>query len=222
MYQWHWNLIWAHRIVLLRGAWITIELCFLALLAGTFIGLIFVFLRISKHPLVFVPILFLTEILRQLPLLVVLIWLYYVLPSVGIIISGFWAAFIGLSFNLAAYISETIRAGIESIPKGQAESAIALGYSKSLLMRKIILPQAFKRMLPNIMNLYINQIKLSALASVIAVNELLHMGNIIISATYRPLEVYTAVAVMYLIIIMPLVGIAYFIEKKLNLKTQSL
>ena len=180
------------------------------------------FLRRSKHPLVFVPILFLTEILRQLPLLVVLIWLYYVLPSVGIIISGFWAAFIGLSFNLAAYISETIRAGIESIPKGQAESAIALGYSKSLLMRKIILPQAFKRMLPNIMNLYINQIKLSALASVIAVNELLHMGNIIISATYRPLEVYTAVAVMYLIIIMPLVGIAYFIEKKLNLKTQSL
>ena len=91
-----------------------------------------------------------------------------------------------------------------------------------MTMRKIILPQVFRRILPNLMNLYINQIKLSSLASVIAVNEILHMGNIIISQTYRPLEVYTIVAVMYLLIIMPFVGISYLVEKKLNLERKSL
>jgi len=132
--------------------------------------------------------------------------------------SGFTVAFIGLSLNLAAYVAETIRAGIESVPSGQTESAVALGYNKIMVMRKIILPQAFRKMLPNLMNLYINQIKLSSLASVVAVNEILHIGNIIISQTYRPLEVYTMVAIMYLIIIMPFVSISYLIERKLNLE----
>lgn len=200
----------------------TIELCALVLLAGTLLGLLLALLRGTKHPLISFPAVAIIELFRQIPLLVVLIWLYYVLPSVNIVMSGFLVAFVGLSLNLAAYIAETIRAGIESIPKGQAESAIALGYSKMMTMRKIILPQVFQRILPNLMNLYINQIKLSSLASVIAVNEILHMGNIIISQTYRPLEVYTIVAVMYLLIIMPFVGISYLVEKKLNLERKSL
>ena len=216
MYQWQWNLIWLYRGALLRGAWTTIELCVLVILTGTLLGFLFVLLRKAKHPLISFPAIVLIEIFRQVPLLVVLVWLYYVLPSINIVVSGFLAAFIGLSLNLAAYAAETIRAGIESVPKGQTESAIALGYSRAMIMRKIILPQAFRRMLPNLMNLYINQIKLSALASVIAVNEILHIGNIIISRTYRPLEVYTAVAIMYLLIIMPFVGVSFFIERKLN------
>ncbi|MFA5871925.1 MAG: amino acid ABC transporter permease [Parcubacteria group bacterium] len=221
MYEWHWNIIWIHKVALLRGAWVTIELCALVLLAGTLLGLLLALLRGTKHPLISFPAVAIIELFRQIPLLVVLIWLYYVLPSVNVVMSGFLVAFIGLSLNLAAYIAETIRAGIESIPKGQAESAITLGYSKMMTMRKIILPQVFQRILPNLMNLYINQIKLSSLASVIAVNEILHMGTIIISQTYRPLEVYTIVAIMYLLIIMPFVGISYLIEKKLSFERKS-
>ena len=119
---------------------------------GTILGLVFTLLRRVKHPLIKWPISAINEILRDLPILVILIWLYYVLPITGIIISGFLAAFIGLSLSLAAFVSETFRSGIESIPKGQMESAIALGYSKSQAMFKIILPQAFKRMLPNLMS----------------------------------------------------------------------
>ena len=132
------------------------------------------------------------------------------------------AAFIGLSISLGAFVSETIRSGIESIPKGQLESAISLGYSKTQAMFKVILPQTFKQILPNLMGLYIHQIKNTALASVIAVGELLHSANIIISATYRPLEIYTAIAVIYLIIIVPLVLLSNYVEKKLKIRVKNI
>tara|TARA_Y100000310_G_scaffold28357_1_gene26977 strand:+ start:2003 stop:2674 length:672 start_codon:yes stop_codon:yes gene_type:complete len=221
-YNWHWNVIWQYREALFKGFLLTIELSILVIIAGTILGLIFALLRRSDHPLIRWPVIILNEILRDLPILVILIWLYYVLPITGIIISGFNAAFIGLSLSLAAFVSETFRAGIESIPKGQLESALSLGYSKSQAMFKIVLPQAFKRMLPNLMGLYIHQIKNTALASVIAVDELLHSANVVISTTYRPLELYTAIAFIYLIIIIPLVGISYYIEKKMGIKVKTL
>ncbi len=221
-YQWHWDVLWQFRFALWKGFIITIALSVLVIIAGTILGLIFTLLRRVNHPLIRWPISVINEILRDLPILVILIWLYYVLPITGIIIPGFLAAFIGLSLSLAAFVSETFRSGIESIPKGQMESAIALGYSKSQAMFKIILPQAFKRMLPNLMGLYIHQIKNTALASVIAVDELLHSANVVISTTYRPLELYTAIAVIYLIIIMPVVAFSYYIEKKLGIKMKTL
>lgn len=220
-YNWHWNVIWHYKEALFKGFLLTIFLSVLVIVAGTFLGLVFALLRRSSHPLIKWPIVAVNEILRDLPILVILIWLYYVLPITGIIISGFYAAFIGLSLSLAAFVSETFRAGIESIPKGQMESALALGYTKQQSMFRVVLPQAFKRMLPNLMGLYIHQIKNTALASVIAVDELLHSTNVIISATYRPLELYTTIAFIYLIIIMPLVGLSYYLEKKMGIKVRT-
>jgi polar amino acid transport system permease protein len=220
-YQWYWGIIFQYKIALAKGVLITLWLSTLIIATGTVLGIIFALMRRSEHPFVKYPTVFATEILRDLPILVILVWLYYVLPVFGLIISGFMAAYVGFSLTTAAFVSEAIRAGIESVPKGQLESAIVMGYNKLQAMTRIILPQAYKRILPNLMNLYINQIKLTALASVIAVNELLHIANILISSTYRPLEIYTAVAALYLIVIVPLAGIAYLIERKLGIKAKT-
>jgi polar amino acid transport system permease protein len=221
-YDWNWNIIWQFREALLKGILVTIELSVLVVIAGTILGLIFALLRRVDHPLIKYPTVFVVEILKDLPILVLLIWLYFVLPIVGITFPGFVAAFIGLSLSLGAFVAETFRSGIESIPKGQMESAISLGYTKSQAMFKVILPQSFKQILPNLMGLYIHQIKNTALASIIAVDELLHTANIIISATYRPLEVYTAIAIIYLIIIIPVVLVSHYIERRLGIKVRTL
>ena len=222
VYVWHWDVVFQYKEALLKGFLTTIELSLLTIFFGTLLGLVFAFLKKIEHPLIKYPTIGLLETLRALPILVIFIWLYYVIPVFGILISGYSAAFIGLTLSLAAFSSETIRSGIESIPKGQYESAISLGYSKIQAMVRIVLPQAYKRILPNLMGLYIHQIKNTALASVIAVGELLHTANIIISATYRPLELYTAIAVLYLIIIFPIVLLSFYIEKKLGVGVKQL
>lgn len=222
VYVWHWGVVWQYRTAILSGIVLTLVLSVLTILAGTLLGLLFVLLRRTNHPLLSWPTMIATEILRDLPILIILFWLYYVLPATGIIISGFAAAFIGLTLSLAAFVSEAIRSGIESIHRGQLESAIALGYTKTQAMFRVILPQAFKRMLPNLMSLYIHQVKNTSLASVIAVDEVLHATNVVIGTTYRPLELYTALAFVYLLIIAPFVIASYYVEKRLGTRTRTL
>ena len=155
------------------------------------------------------------ELFRVLPILVVIIWVYYVLPILfNWRLSAFTAAVLALSLHLSAFVAETVRAGIESVPQSQFESAEALGFNRSQIMLFVVLPQAVKNMIPNLLGLYINEVKNSSLASVIAVNELLHQGNLLISNTFRPLEIYTTIAVVYAILLIPLMYIARFLEKK--------
>ena len=134
-------------------------------------------------------------------------------PLFGIHISAFFTALIGLSLNLGAFSAEIFRVGIISIPKGQRESSIALGLSKYQTMKDIILPQAKRVIIPPLTGRYIETIKLTSLASVIAVDELLHSGQNLISVSYRPLEVYTIIALLYLAIIVPLTLILKKLEK---------
>jgi len=109
-----------------------------------------------------------------------------------------------MSINLAPFVSETLRAGLDSIPKGYTEAGIALGIPKRKIVRNILIPQVFSEMLPALITQYITLFKLSSLASVIAVNEILHTANNIISETYRPLEVFTVVALIYIVIVIPI------------------
>ena len=117
---------------------------------------------------------------------------------------------------MAAFVAETVRAGLESIPRNQFESGLALGMTSRQVMLKIVMPQAVRNMIPNLMGLYITELKNSSLTSIIAVNELLHRSNILISETFRTLEIYTTVAVVYLIIILPLVYLSRRIEHRLT------
>jgi polar amino acid transport system permease protein len=205
-YVWNFNVVFAYKEAILMGALTTLSLTLLAIFFGTILGAVLCIMRLSKNQAISFASAAFVEIFRDLPLLVVLIWLFYALPSfLNLGLSAYETAAIGLSFNLAAFASDIFRAGISSVHKGQREASLALGLNEFQIMREIVLPQAAKVILPPLTGRYIETIKLTSLASVIAVNELLHVGGNIISLSYRPLEVYTAVAVVYLAIIFPLV-----------------
>jgi polar amino acid transport system permease protein len=143
--------------------------------------------------------------MRTIPALVLIIWLYYCLPILfGLRLSATTAATLALALSSSAYSAEILRAGIRAVPTGQIEAAYALGYSRYLAARDIVAPQALKLMVPPFMGLFIATVKNSALASFIAVPELLHSTNNAISESFRPLELYTVVAVIYVAILLPL------------------
>jgi polar amino acid transport system permease protein len=216
MYEWNWQIISLYKVVFIQGALVTIGLTFFTVILGTILGVAFAFLKKSRNPIFSFIAKIYIEIFRAIPIIVLLIWIFYVVPILlDWRISAFVAAVIALSMNLSAFVAETVRAGLESIPHSQSESGLALGMSSRQVMIKIIMPQAIRNMTPNLMGLYINELKNSSLASVIAVNELLHRSNILISETFRPLEIYTTVAVVYLIIILPLAYLSRWFEHKL-------
>ncbi len=223
MYTWEWGIISQYQWVFIEGALVTLCLTLLVVITGTLLG---VAIGIIRPNLIFPFSLFIKiyiELFRALPILVLLIWIYYVLPIlVDVRLSPFIAGYLALSINLSAYVAETVRAGIEAIPKNQYESGITLGFTRSQVMWRLILPQAIRSMLPNLLGLYITQLKNSSLTSVIAVNELLHQSNSVISNTYRPLEVYTAVAGIYVAIILPITFLCDHVERMLAKKTKQL
>ena len=118
-----------------------------------------------------------------------------------------------LSFSQAAFLAEVFRAGVESLEKGQMESARSLGMSYSLAMRRIILPQAFKNVVPEYVNNFVGMLKWSALAMVIGCPELVHSGQNVIQHTFRPLEIYSAVAIIYFLICYPFAMASRYIER---------
>jgi len=214
-YTWDFSVIFDYKEAILNGTLITLELTFFSLIIGTILGLIICLCKLSKNHLLKYPAIFFVEIFTGLPLLVLLIWLYYALPIfTGVNISALPTAIIGLSLNLAGFSAEIFRAGIISVPKGQTEASLALGLSRFQILTKIILPQAIKLIIPPLSGRYIETIKLTSLASVIAVDELLHSGQNLISVSFRPLEVYTIIALIYLIIIIPLTMILRKLEKR--------
>jgi len=214
-YTWNFSTIFDYRLAIFHGALMTLELTFFSLIFGTILGVLLALCKLSKNSLLRYPAIIFIEIFTGLPLLVLLVWLFYALPIfTGITISAVPTAIIGLSLNLSGFVAEIFRAGIQSIPKGQTESSVALGLSKFQTIKRIIIPQATKLIIPPLSGRYVETIKLTSLASIIAVDELLHSGQNLISVNFRPLEVYTVIAIVYLIIIIPLTFILRKFEKK--------
>ncbi len=215
MYTWNWEVMYTYRSVFIHGALETMILTLLTVLIGTAGGIIIAIVRRSENPVFSVMAKIGIDLIRALPILVLLIWAFYVLPLLtGWKLSPFTTATFTLSLHLSAFVAETIRAGVESIPKHQFESAEALGLTPLQTMTQIIAPQAIRNILPNVLGLYVTQIKNTSLTSVIAVNELLHVSNTLISASYRPLEIYTVVACIYVALIEPCEIGVHFLERK--------
>ena len=203
-YQWNFDIIWQFREAFLHGAVVTLELTAITIVLGSVVGVVLALARLSNHTWVRWPAIGVIELLRGLPLLVLLVWIYFCAPILlGIRITAFQTAIVAMSLNLSAFAAETFRAGIQAIPPGYIEAARSLGLSVGQTMYRVILPQATRAMLPALVGLYVTMLKLSSLASVIAVVELLHVTNTAISQTYRPLELYTAVAAVYLMLVLP-------------------
>jgi len=212
-YSWDFRVILLYKAAFLAGTILTVKLTASSILLGTVGGVLLALGRLSPRLVFRWPSIAIIETFRALPLLVLLVWLYYCTPILFNVRPGaFLSAAIGMSINLAAFAAETFRAGIEAIPKGYVEAARALGMSQNQTMWRIILPQVTRQMLPPLLGLYITMLKLSSLASVIAVTELLHSANNVITKTFRPLEVYSTVAVIYILIVLP----ATFLSQRLE------
>ena len=201
--------------ILARGALITISLTALSTFFGTILGLIAALGRISRNRVLRSLSHFYTWAIRGTPLLLQLYFIYYGLPQLGIRLDAFPAAAIGMSVCAGAYISEIIRGGIESIDKGQMEAARSLGMTYLQAMRRIILPQAYRRLIPPMGNEIIALMKDTSLASTLAMVELMRSARHIDAATLRSLEAYTAAGIIYLAMTTILTVAFNQIEKKL-------
>ena len=215
-YAWDFSFLWAYRWLILAGLGITIAYTVGTILLGLAIGLVTGLLRLSRNPMITAPLVAYVEIFRCTPLLVQIVWFYYALPVVlGIDIPAHVAAVLVLSLYTGAFYAEIIRGGVNSIERGQWDAARAIGMRRRQVMRHVILPQAVKRMIPPFMNQSIIQLKNTSLVSTIAVADLLYQGTIITAATYRPLEVYTMVAIIYFLVLFPLTLAAQQVERRL-------
>jgi polar amino acid transport system permease protein len=214
-YTWHWQLIWDFRRVFLRGIEITLLVTWWALLIGLGLGLLLGLMRSSRKAVLRWPAAVYVDVFRATPILVQLVWIYYALPIVlGLQMGNITAASVGIGLHAAAYIAEIFRGGIASIDRGQSDAAKSLGMGYGQQMRRIILPQAVRRMVPPFINEFATLMKLTTLGSVLAVNELLHEAENLINNTYRPLEVYTAVAVMFGLMIYPFIWLSQRLEQR--------
>jgi polar amino acid transport system permease protein len=218
-YAWDFGFLWSYRWLILWGLGITIVYTIVTIALGLVLGLVVGLLRLSRNRLVTLPLVAYVEIFRCTPLLVQIIWFYYAFPVViGVDIPAPVAATMVLSLYTGAFYAEIVRGGVNSIERGQWDAAQALGLRRVQLLRLVVLPQALRRMIPPFMNQSIIQLKNTSLVSTIAVADLLYEGQMITAATYRPLEVYTMVALIYFAVLFPLTLAAQWVEQRLARK----
>ena len=202
---------------LLGGLRYTIELSLTAIVLSMIIGLLIALPGLSsKRPLRMVNRTY-VELVRAVPILVLILWTYYGLPQVaGIDISVFWAGVIALTLSDSAFQAEIFRAGIQSVGRGQREAAqsISLGYVDT--MRYVILPQAIKRILPPLGNQLVYMLKMSSLVSVIGMEELTRRANELVVSEYRPLEIYTFLVLEYLVLILVVSAGVRWLENRMR------
>src|SRR6266513_4419021 len=212
-YVWDFAILGKYSHLFWLGLGWTIAYTIGTVLLGTMLGLVVGILRLGRWPGIDWLLLAYIELFRCTPLLVQIIWFYYALPVViGIDIPATLAAVLVLSLYTGAFYAEIVRGGVNSIERGQWDAARAIGMRRGQVMRYVILPQAVKRMVPPFMNQSIIQLKNTSLVSTIAVADLLYEGQMITAATYRPLEVYTMVAVIYFAVLFPLTLMAQGVE----------
>jgi len=201
---------------LLRGCLVTLELSIASLALGMIFGIVLALFRISSiKPLKAFSMTY-VWVVRGTPLLVQLFILYFGLPQLGIEMSSMTAGILGIGLNTGAYISEIIRSGIIAIDSGQMEAAESLGMSYPKAMVRIIAPQVIRIIVPSLLNQFIITLKNSSIASLVTITELMRAGNQIIYATFRSFEVYTVVALLYLIMCSALMVLSRYVEKKLE------
>lgn len=215
-YEWSFGFLLRYEHLFWKGIGITLAYTASSVALGLLIGLLLGVARLSRSRLLNVPLVAVIEVFRCTPLLVQIIWFYYALPVIlGIQIPASVAATLVLSLYTGAFYAEIFRGGIVSIEAGQWDAARALGLRGVHLMRFVVLPQAVRRMVPPFMNQSIIQLKNTSLVSVIAVPDLLYQGTLITADTYRPLETYTVVALIYFALLFPATRLVQWYELRL-------
>jgi polar amino acid transport system permease protein len=200
--------------ILMSGVALTIIVTIGSLLLSTVLGLIWALMRVSGIGVLSGVSAGLINVIRGIPIIVLLFYLYFVMPEFGITLTALQAAILGLGIAYSAYQAENFRAGIEAIDKGQIEAAQAIGMGWGQTMRRVVLPQAVKIVLPPYGNVMIMMLKDSSQASTITVAELALQGKLIASSTFKNTSVFTLVALMYLTMSIPLILLVRHFEKR--------
>lgn len=216
MYQWNFDIVWSYHRLFLMGTAMTVGLTIAIVILGLVVGLVAGIAQLARSPVLRWASWLYIEMFRLTPLLVLLLWFYYALPIMtGIMLDALTAATLALTLYGGSFYAEIIRGGIVSIEPGQTEAGLALGMTPARVMRRIVLPQALKRMIPPLMNQSIIQFKNTSLVSVLAVPDLVYQGQVVAMDTYRALEVYTVVGAIYFVVLLPMTVIVKRAEKHL-------
>jgi polar amino acid transport system permease protein len=210
------NVVTDNWLFLVSGANATLLVTAAALAIGVVVGLPLGMARLSTRRFISAPTIAYIEVFRNTPALVQLIWIYYCLPILtGINMSAVVSCTIALGLNAAAYIAEIFRAGIQAVDRGQVDAARSVGMSYLQTMRKVVLPQAFRRMIPAFVNETVSLLKYSSLVSVLGVADLTYQAQALSTTTYRPIEVFTFIAFVYFVLCTVLSYLARRLELRL-------
>lgn len=214
-YTWRFDVVQENLPFLLQGLWMTFSLTVLCMIAGLLLGLFVALARLSSWRIIHGPAYAYTELFRTTPLLVQIVWVFYVLPLLtGITLTPFYSGLVALGLNVGAFMSEIYRAGILSISRGQMDASLALGMTKFQAMHRTILPQAITRMIPPMATTWVSLFKDTSVLSAIGVTELMFQARHVAVDTYRPLEVFTVTALIYFVITYPQsIGVNYLYKK---------
>ena len=216
-YRWNFAPLLDNADVLWVGALGTLRIFAICAVVGLGLGLLVGLARQSANGWLRRPATVFVEFFRNTPVLVQILWFYFALPILlPFDISPLAAAALGISLNSAAFTGEIVRGGIQSIERGQWEAGRALGMTPAQTMRRIVLPQALRRMLPALTNRGIEIFKMSTLASAVAYVELLQQGKLLASLNFNPIETYTVIAVVFFLCLLPLVQATYALERRMG------
>ena len=210
------NLVLHNLLFLLEGAYWTLLIAVSSMVAGFFVGLAAVLARLRGPAWLIALERFYVSAIRGTPVLVQIFIVYYGLPDVGITFKPLTAAILSLSINIGAYLSETFRAAILSVPKGQMEAALSLEMSPAQALRRIIFPQAARVAIPPVGNTFIGMLKETSLVSVITVTELLRSAQLLVAQYYLVMPFYFAIAVMYWLMSTGLSSVLNAVERRLS------
>ncbi|MDD8023765.1 MAG: amino acid ABC transporter permease [Paracoccaceae bacterium] len=202
--------------LLVTGLWQTVAVTLLSLVLASALGLVWSIMRSSGNRWLELPARYIVEFLRGIPILVVLFYIYFVMPEIGLDLTAFQAGVVGLALTYSCYIGETFRGGIEAVDRGQVEAAKSIGMKHGKMMRRIVLPQAFRIALPPYGNNMVMLLKDSSQVSVISVAELTMQGKMLASSTFDNMTVFTMVAALYLCLTIPLNILMRRVELKMG------
>ena len=200
--------------ILLQGVWLTVLVTLGSLALSTALGLAWVLMRVSGVAWLARTSVVLVNLIRGVPIIVILFYVYFVMPDLGVSLSAVQAAVIGLGLAYSAYQSENFRAAIEAVDAGQREAAASIGMGWGLSMRRVILPQALRVALPGFGNVCVMMLKDSSQASTITVAELALQGKLIASSTFKNTAVFSLVALLYLCMSLPLILLVRRLERR--------
>ncbi len=210
-----WNIIRESIPLLAEGVIVTLQVSSLAAVLGLALGVILGLGSLSRNRPIRWFVSAYVDFIRGTPLLIQIFLVFFALPMIGIRFDEFWAGVFALSINSAAFVAEVVRGGVGSIERGQSEAATAIGMRHQQILVYILLPQAYRQMVPPLTNELISLVKNSSLLSVISVYELTRAGQAIISVHFVPFEIYTLLAVYYYVLIKVISWLSVSLERKL-------